>query len=158
VRYEPATAATLSLECQPATRALGHAIGDVFPELTTMRGAYGCWNRRRIEGSSSWSLHAEGRALDVGVAPPDDDLGWSVVCHLVERRTLYGTMRVMWAGHIWSTERRDVWRRLTPGTNQHLDHFHVEQYWAAARRPYATSLTTFRKVLGEHRRTIPIEA
>ena len=120
-----------------------------------MRGPYGCWNRRRIEGSTKWSLHAEGRALDVGVAESDDDLGWSVVCHLVARRTLYGTMRVIWAGHIWSAERMDQWRGVTPGTDKHLDHFHVEQYWSAARRPYPSSHALFSEALRQHRDAEP---
>jgi hypothetical protein len=135
VRYEPAARTPRATGCQTGTRALGNAIRDVFPELQTLSGAYGCYNPRRIAGSRSWSLHAEGRALDVGWRPAQSDLAWQLACELVTHRILYGTMRIMHDRHIWTTERPGEWSRLRPTTNQHTDHLHIEQFWAAATRP-----------------------
>jgi hypothetical protein len=135
VRYEPARVATLSRGCQTGTHALAAAIKVVWPELRSLTNVYGCWNPRHIAGSSTWSLHAEGRACDVGVPLDANELGWNLACDLVAERRAIGTMRVIWDRHIWSTEKPDQWRRLQPSTNQHLDHIHVEQFWSAARRP-----------------------
>lgn len=73
--------------------------------------------------------------MDVGVPSPQKAQGWELACELVARRVVYGTMRVIWDGHIWTTERRDEWQKLRPQTNQHRDHIHVEQFWSAAGRP-----------------------
>jgi hypothetical protein len=135
VRYEPAQVARLSDGCQPGAVALGTAIRSVWPELHSLSGPYGCWNRRKIAGSSSWSLHAEGRAIDIGVPEIEHDHAWLLACDLVASRVRYGTMRVMWDRHIWSTERRDEWQQLEPTTIPHLDHIHVELFWAAASHP-----------------------
>jgi hypothetical protein len=137
VRYQPAALDPPQRSCQPGTRALALAVGSAFPELQTLSGAYGCFNRRRISGSAQWSLHAEGRAFDVGVRAALNAVGWELACELVAQRLLYGTMRVMWDRHIWSTERPDQWRRLSSSAQPHTDHVHVEQFRAAAARPLA---------------------
>jgi hypothetical protein len=106
----------------------------VFPEAVTMRGPFGCWNPRRIEGSSRWSLHAEGRAGDIGVLEHwTTSSGWELACSLVSERVQLGVMRVIYDGHVWSTEHPAEWRQLQPSVNQHRDHVHVEQWWKNAR-------------------------
>jgi hypothetical protein len=135
VRYEPARNPPTARGCQTGTLALGRAVRAAFPELQTLTGAYGCFNPRRIAGSSRWSLHAEGRALDVGVPIVANAIGWELACILVRDRITYGTMRVMWDKHIWSTERPADWRRLQPQSQQHTDHVHIEQFWAHATKP-----------------------
>lgn len=135
MRYEPAAGIPTATACQSGTRALGVAIRLAYPELQTLSGAYGCYNRRRTAAGQRWSLHAEGRALDVGYRPEQLELAWRLACELVNRRVVYGTMRVEFDHHIWSTERPDQWRRLGPTANQHTDHLHIEQFWRAARRP-----------------------
>lgn len=152
MRYEPASRLEpTQTACQPGTLALQAALRDVWPELAVGTGPYGCFNHRRIASSTTWSLHAEGRALDVGVTPSTHEGAWSVACQLVDRRTIYGTMRVMWDGHIWSCEQPSDWRKLQPSTNPHRDHFHVEQYRANAARPYATVYNVMRTALREAR-------
>jgi hypothetical protein len=135
VRYERASSNPTATGCQTGTRALATAVGNVYPELQSLEGAYGCYNRRPIAGTSTYSLHAEGRAFDVGVPATLNDLGWNLACDLVAHRIIYGTMRVIWDRHIWTIERGDRWDQLRPATNQHRDHIHVEQYWTAAKRP-----------------------
>jgi hypothetical protein len=115
--------------------ALGRAIRATHPELQTLEGAYGCFNPRRIAGSSSWSLHAEGRALDVGVKGPAKSRAWALARELSAERTTFGIMRIMWDHHIWTTEREDKWHLLRVQTNQHTDHMHIELFWHAALRP-----------------------
>jgi len=99
-----------------------------------MKGGFGCYNHRFIKGTTTWSLHAEGRALDVGVPAGQGNIAWDLACELVEHRVVYGTMRVIWDGHIWTTERRDEWQKLQAKTPQHHDHLHIEVFWASARR------------------------
>jgi hypothetical protein len=153
VRYEPASRDPSAVNCQPGTVALGRAIRTTFPELETLAGAFGCFNRRRIAGSSVWSLHAEGRALDVGVFPGRVELGWLLACALVTRQRRLGVMRVIWDGHIWSTERAAGWGALSAGTNQHRDHIHVEQFWVAAVQP-ATAEARYERTLARARRML----
>lgn len=150
MRYEPASRNPTATGPQPGTVALARAIQAVYPELPTLNRTYGIFNRRRVAGSQTWSLHAEGRALDVGVPTGLMDLGWQLACELVVSRSLYGVQRVIWDRHIWSVEHLNEWRRLSPRTQQHLDHIHVEQYRDAAARPLA-SLDRYRARLATAR-------
>jgi len=135
VRYEPASKNPPPSRCQTGTRALGVAIANVYPEFLSLRGGYGCYNYRRQTSGTGWSLHAEGRALDVGVPIRDNQLGWQLACDLTEFRVIYGAMRVIYDRHIWSIEHAGHWRKLKPTTQQHTDHIHIEQYWHSALRP-----------------------
>lgn len=151
MRYEPAANPPTARGCQTGTVALARAIRAAYPELSTLDGVYGCYNPRRIAGSRAWSLHAEGRALDVGVGASANALGWQLACELVQDRIIYGTMRVMWDKHIWSIERPTDWRRLGASSQQHTDHLHIEQYWRAAQRPVTVS-NDLERALRESRR------
>jgi hypothetical protein len=150
VRYEPAAPNPTATGCQTGTIALARAVRTVFPELESLTTVYGCYSRRYIRGTTTWSIHAEGRAFDVGVPDQCGETGWQLACELVARRTLYGVQRVMWDGHIWSVESPSAWRSLSPRTDQHRSHVHVEQYRAAAARPrtvepqYVTALRASR--------------
>jgi hypothetical protein len=146
-RYEPAAKNVQPSRCQDGTRALGMAIGNVFPEFISLHNGYGCYSYRRQTSGTGWSLHAEGRALDVGVPGRHRDLGWQLGCELVRHRTVFGVMRVIWDRHIWSIEQLKGWRQLKPTSQQHTDHLHIEQYWEAARRSSA-----FQTLYEEHLR------
>jgi len=142
VRYEPAAKQPTATACQPGTRALLFAVRAAWPELAGFPSAYGCWNPRRIKGSSSWSLHAEGRAIDVHVPANMKNLGWELGCELSNRRQVYGVQRVIWDGHIWSIEQPRGWRELLASTkDKHRDHLHIEQWWADALKPSAVQAT-----------------
>lgn len=157
MRYEPAAKQPTAKACQPGTLALGQALEVVWRDFISMRGAYGCWNPRRIEGSSSWSLHAEGRAIDVGVPAALHQSGWECACILVDQRKKLGTMRVFWDGHMWSTEKRTQWTPISPRLNQHRDHIHVEQFWADAKREHDLALAQYIATLGAALDAIPRE-
>lgn len=150
MRYEPAAKNPTATRCQTGTRALGLAIKNVWAELDSLTNVYGCFNPRHIAGTATYSLHAEGRALDVGVPPGRNELGWQLACDLVANRVPIGTMRVIWDRHIWSIENPDQWRRLQPKSQQHLDHIHIEQFWRHAQRP-ATVQAELEHVLLEAR-------
>jgi len=147
VRYEPAALHPTATGCQPGTLALGQAIGAVWPEFVSFRAGYGCWNPRRIEGSSKWSLHAEGRAIDTGVRAVDHQRGWEAACLLVQERAKLGVMRLIWDHHIWSMEKPSAWRPLSKSVNQHTDHIHVEQYWADAKKNHDVVLPQYTSTL-----------
>lgn len=141
MRYEPASSNPTATGCQPGTRALATAVRNVYVDLQCLTNVYGCYNRRRSRDAPSWSLHAEGRAFDVGVPGPEHETGWALACELVANRVLYGVQRVIWDGHIWSIEHADQWRGLQPNSTQHHDHIHVEQYRSAAARPMSYQRT-----------------
>jgi hypothetical protein len=148
VRYEPAARNPTAIGCQEGTRALAAAVKEVYPELASLTAVYGCFNRRHIRGARSWSLHAEGRAFDVGVPGREHETGWQLACELVSDRIYYGVQRVIWDGHIWSVERASDWVPLQATTDQHHDHLHVEQYRAAStstRRSTADYCTQLRQ-------------
>jgi len=136
MRYEPAGEHPTATGCQTGTRALQLAIRAVYPELAGQENVYGCFNPRHIAGSTAWSLHAEGRAIDVGVPSDAKQLGWDLSCELSIHRAIYGVQRVIWDGHIWSIEQVKGWRELAKSTkDKHYDHTHIEQYWATALKP-----------------------
>lgn len=141
MRYEPSSKDPKQTGCQTGTRALALAVKDAYPELLSLEQGYGCYNRKRIPAGTTWSLHAEGRATDVGTPYAFKQLGWVLACELVQHRTIYGVMRVIWDGHIWSTETPAAWRPLQPTSQQHHDHLHVEQFWAGALRPVGVRST-----------------
>jgi hypothetical protein len=157
VRYEPAATNPTAAGCQSGTHALGRAIRTVYPELMSLEGAYGCFNRRRARSASTWSLHAEGRALDVGVAADQEDLGWILACELTRLHVVLGVQRVMWSGHIWSIEEADRWRRLHATTDQHLDHIHLEHRWSEAQKPRTVEVI-YERELRRGREAAPVAA
>jgi len=139
MRYEPASSAPTAQGCEPGTRTLAAGIKVVYGSLAVMRGAYGCFNRRRIAGQVAWSLHAEGRALDVGVSIQQNAAGWDLACHVVAEHAALGVQRVIWDGHIWSIKHAGRWRPVGASTEPHRDHVHLEQYRAAAASTSSTA-------------------
>lgn len=92
-------------------------------------GIYAC---RRVGGApTTWSVHAEGRAVDLGTGDGGQALGLEVLASLLQvgdqvlQRIIY-----------WHT----IYDLLSPGgrayngANPHTDHLHVELSWPAARR------------------------
>ena len=93
----------------------------------------GIYNPRRVRGSStSWSIHADGRAIDVGfpVVEGGHPQGNELADLIVKRYTDFGVQQVIWNRRIW-TVGRGPWRRYT-GTSPHTDHVHIELAWPAA--------------------------
>lgn len=129
--YEYARTCTGS--AKPGAVALMSWINKNYPKSKNW-GIYSC---RIIPGSSSMSLHGEGRALDVGYAlvngkaNPD---GYRLFAHLKRHAVELGIQGIIWDRKI-STNRGDD-RPYSGGpdvTSAHVDHLHVELTNNAAR-------------------------
>jgi hypothetical protein len=120
--------------CGPGTVLLAALIKQRWPELLVREGAYGCYARRPITGSTARSVHGDGRALDIGI-------GWfpSVEQHhaiyelalaLTPAVYLLGIQRMLWNRHSWTADRG--WRPSTTMGGPHEDHMHLELVHRAA--------------------------
>lgn len=111
----------------------------------------GIYNPRNVRGGQALSLHAEGRAIDVGypVSRPDGHhMGQVLAAHMATFHADLGVQCVIFARRIWSNT-RPAWR-LYNGTADHFDHVHIE-----LTREAAAGLTTdiIRQTLETH--TVP---
>jgi hypothetical protein len=95
----------------------------------------GIYNRRRVRGGTSWSLHAVGRAVDFMV--PAKPVGDRLAFRAVAAAPLTGVCEVIWYGNRWTAEKG--WQKYN-GTNQHLDHVHVGFTIDWANRPSSAAL------------------
>lgn len=136
--YEPAAKPMRPAgRCQPGAVAL-------LEVLTSFDGlsSSGCYNPRYVANSTTVSLHAEGRAIDVrpsnfGWKPgpwvqqgPARQLGQ--LCELMAARHVeLGVQQIIYAGRSWRVGRG--WQPITSATaNGHWDHAHIELTRAAA--------------------------
>lgn len=113
----------------PGAKALMAWILANYPPAVNL----GIYNPRSVRGGTALSLHAEGRALDIGypIDRPSGHPVGSALCHaLVEHHAALGVQCVIFARRIW-TNTRPTWRPYT-GTADHFDHAHVELTRAAA--------------------------
>jgi hypothetical protein len=94
----------------------------------------GIYNCRNARGTSTPSIHSDGRAWDAhfdqpgrGLRNPKGDLlaNWCV-----ENHVRFNIQCVIWNRRIWSST-RNYWRTYS-GVNPHLDHVHIEQNWDGA--------------------------
>lgn len=111
----------------PGALALEIAVFDRWRDRGfTPLGIYNC---RRIAGSTSWSLHAEGRALDVGVTGADA----VSVGELLEQLLAAGDgflQRIIFNHRVYDAA--SPTGRAFTGTNPHTDHMHIELSWPGA--------------------------
>lgn len=125
--YEPVT--RLELLRHHGERFGTRCLMDAILFGWAQRGAtdLGIYNRRRVAGSRSWSLHAVGRALDVGV--PDVQVGAEIMMRCVANADRLGVCEVIFNRQRW-----------TPGTgvqpyggrDPHRSHVHIGQTRSAA--------------------------
>jgi hypothetical protein len=110
------------------TRRLADHIEQLWPETAN----WGIYNPRRVRGSTTtWSIHAEGRAIDVAI-PLDaagEDTGNEIAAWLIDNATTLGCQFFIWNGRSWRPDRG--WRTYS-GTSPHRDHIHLEQTRLAA--------------------------
>jgi hypothetical protein len=107
---------------QPAPLALWRLVSANFPQARNL----GIFNRRNIAGTNTPSLHAEGRALDIGlrVTDPSEKLVADQLFQaFMDLGAQIGLQEVIWNRRIWSA-RRPVPHAHT-GSNPHTDHIHV---------------------------------
>jgi peptidoglycan hydrolase-like protein with peptidoglycan-binding domain len=107
----------------------------------------GIYNCRNVTGSSTTSLHGEGRAIDWGTPLGGDGKGTSEGRALVDllgsNADKIGLQCIIYDRTIWSKRSPDG--RPYEGVNPHYDHLHIELTWQAARE---LTLATVVAVLG----------
>lgn len=131
--------------CVGSARPGARAMLAYFLESTLQTRSMGIYNCRKVGGTSSLSVHAEGRAVDLGLivietgyaflevlAPYAKRLG---VCYAIFDRT-------KWADH------RDDCGEYYGGVSPHRDHIHLELNRAAGE---GLTLATLRAVAGDYR-------
>lgn len=107
---------------QPAPKALWQLVHQNFPQTRND----GIYNPRNIAGTNTPSLHAEGRALDIGlrVALPDEKLiGDQLFDAFVESAALVGFQEIIWNRRIWSLSHPSV--HAYTGADSHTGHIHA---------------------------------
>ena len=107
------------------------------------------YNCRRVNGGSSMSLHAEGRALDLFIptsGEANNAKGDTIANYLVENAEHIGVQMIIWDRTIWQANRDPQWRCYT-GRHSHNDHIHVELTRAAAQgaTPFFRALNSGRE-------------
>jgi hypothetical protein len=94
---------------------------------------------------SGWSLHAEGRAADLGTAPYSrPPWGWTLAEKLRLNSKELGVQLIIFDRKIWSANFPHAGWRNYVGSNPHTGHLHVELTQAAAKN---LTTTTIRNVL-----------
>ncbi|PPK65884.1 peptidoglycan-binding domain-containing protein [Actinokineospora auranticolor] len=126
--YEPARSCTGS----PTTGA--RALMSWYLGAYAGRGGrnLGIYNCRSVAGTSTTSLHGEGRADDLGV-PVGASWAQGLADQLRLNSAELGVQCVIYNRRIWSGAHAAAgWRPYT-GANPHVDHLHVELSWNSAR-------------------------
>jgi hypothetical protein len=89
----------------------------------------GIYNRRRIRGGVGWSVHAGGRAIDLGVkdTPLGKQLGDFMTVALMQKATLLGIQMIIWHGKAYYPDGRvkNLTRKADKSAD-HRDHLHIE--------------------------------
>jgi hypothetical protein len=91
---------------------------------------YGTYVCRQNTGGGGLSLHAEGRAGDVGL-PYRHANGYRIRDFLIENAEVLGVQEVIWDRQIWTSGR--PYLRAYSGPNPHTDHVHYGLCWWSAR-------------------------
>jgi len=107
---------------QPAPLALWKLVHANFPQTRNL----GIYNARNIAGTNTPSLHAEGRALDIGLLvsnPTEKYIGDELFELFIEHAQQMGLQEIIWDHQVWSTQRTYV--HPYGGSNPHTDHVHV---------------------------------
>jgi hypothetical protein len=125
---------------EPARSCTGSATTGARALMAWFLGAYsaqggrnlGIYNCRSVAGTSTTSLHGEGRATDLGVPV---GAGWAqtLADRLVAHSAELGIQCVIYNRRIWSGSYPNAGWRTYTGSNPHTDHLHVELSWKTAR-------------------------
>ena len=130
---------------QPGARELGNFIRSTFESLIDLnvdgRGIQ-IYNCRNVSGSSTRSLHSEGRAIDVFIPTAsgwtaDNGKGDIIANWLIDNSEELGVQQLIWDKTIWRPSQGSASHRCYTGDSPHVDHIHVELSWAAARKETA---------------------
>lgn len=107
---------------QPAPKALWQLIHQNFPQAVND----GIFNPRNIAGTHTPSLHAEGRALDIGLraaAPSEKLIADELFRTFIESAASVGFQEIIWNHQIWSQTNPTIHRYT--GQDPHTGHIHA---------------------------------
>lgn len=133
---------TLNTVYEGAQGCTGYATPGVRAFMSWYLGKFGhlgatnlgIYNCRRIAGAdSAWSLHAEGRAGDLGVPAGDPDWAAALAEFMANWSLELGVQLVIYRRRIWSAAHPNAGWRDYGGSNPHTDHIHGEFTWSGAR-------------------------
>lgn len=110
---------------QPGTEALRAGMIDIYGGVDL--GIYNC---REVRGGGALSVHAEGRAWDLGVIKGDPGFGDFALNVLANHAHLLGIQRVIWNRRLYDAA--SPLGRPYSSVDPHTTHLHIEQTWAAA--------------------------
>lgn len=121
----------------PGAEILAAALMDMAAPVAVGVDIFDC---RYVGGSTStWSLHAEGRAIDIDIRTDPGAYGGAnnlegdlLANWLVENAHALGIMKVVWDRTSWRANGSAPSGECSTGVNPHHDHIHVELSWAAA--------------------------
>lgn len=129
----------------PGARALLAYWLEIYEPLGRSLGIYNC---RGVRGGSSMSIHACGRAADLGV--PVSDEGHAIAYEFLDRIGPYvqrlGVQLAIFNRQYGSA--RNPWPTAYRGVHPHRDHIHIEVNKRAGRD---LNLATLRAVVGDFR-------
>lgn len=103
---------------RPGVRAFHDAVLWVRHSAGVRSG--GIYNRRRVRGGTSWSLHSVGRAADFMV--PNMAAGYDIAFRAIRQARMLGVSEVIFNRRRWTAERGTQPYR---GSNPHTDHVHI---------------------------------
>lgn len=109
--------------CRPGATALHNYIIDRWGDGI---GSFGCYNPDSRAGSG-WSLHREGRAIDVAVGPQVKSKGDEIFHWAVDHADELGLQEIQWYGQIWTSRRHTEGIRTdtSSAAGLHFDHVHI---------------------------------
>lgn len=122
--YQPAGTHCSGGPTTGARALMSWYLGAYGPRGARNLGIYNC---RRIAGTTTYSLHAEGRATDLGL-PVGQHPAWAqtLANALIEHSAQLGVQCIIYNQKTWSSAHcNDGWRTYE-GSNPHTDHMHVE--------------------------------
>jgi hypothetical protein len=107
---------------QPAPKALWKLVHANFPQTRND----GIYNDRNIAGTRTKSLHAEGRALDIGLSVTDPNeklIGDQLFAAFIENAGVAGFQELIWNRKIWSSTNPTLHHYT--GHDPHTGHIHA---------------------------------
>jgi len=109
--------------CRAGAAALHRYIIDRWGDGV---GSFGCYNPNSRAGTG-WSLHREGRAIDVAVGPHVKAKGDGIFWWCVDNADSLGLQEIQWYGQIWTSKRHSEGVRTDTSSARalHYDHIHI---------------------------------
>lgn len=127
--YEANKATTAGVRRTKGIPRAVQAFYDVVAFYMTLAGKHvwsdGILNKRPVRGGSSWSLHAEARAIDYGVPSalgPQKFIGDEVAFRSWYHHEALGVIEIIWNRRRWTPEKG--WLSYH-GVDPHTSHVHV---------------------------------